>query len=162
MHEQTGSGIGVPSPIVGSGPHAPVPPPGSFHLGRRTRRILVAEDDADMRRLVAAVLRADGYRVVEAEDGGAVIDRLESTIWSARPDLFGVIVTDMQMPGLSGLDVLAALRCTHWSTPLIVMTAYADPAVRAEARSLGAAAFLEKPLDLDQLRAAVRRAMAAT
>jgi CheY-like chemotaxis protein len=124
------------------------------------RHVLVAEDDPDMRRLVAALLRAAGHKVAEARDGMEIIDRIESTIWAERPELFDVIVSDVNMPGLSGLDVLAALRCTHFSTPVILITAYGDDDTRAEARDLGAAEFLDKPLDPHALRIAVERATA--
>ena len=127
----------------------------------RRRRVLVAEDDADMRRLVATVLRMAGHKVVEAKDGMEVLDRLESTIWSERPDLFDVIVSDIQMPGLSGLDVLASLRCAYWNTPVVLITAFGDDETRAEALDLGAAAVLDKPLDPTSLRAAVLTAVSA-
>ena len=125
------------------------------------RHVLVAEDDPDMRRLVAALLRGAGHKVAEARDGMEILDRIESTIWAERPELFDVIVSDISMPGLSGLDVLAALRCTHFSTPVILITAYGDDETREEARELGAAEFLDKPLDPDALRTAVARATAA-
>src|SRR5262245_13224201 len=86
----------------------------------RTGRILVAEDDVHMRRLIAGALRAAGYRVVEASDGAEVLERVESTIWRERHALFGAIVADMNMPALTGLDVLAALRCAEIDTPFIL------------------------------------------
>jgi CheY-like chemotaxis protein len=127
----------------------------------RKRHVLVAEDDPDMRRLVAALLRGAGHKVAEARDGMEILDRIESTIWAERPELFDVIVSDISMPGLSGLDVLAALRCTHFSTPVILITAFGDDDTREEARELGAAEFLDKPFDPDALRTAVARATAA-
>jgi CheY-like chemotaxis protein len=124
----------------------------------RGRRVLVAEDDPDMRRLIAALLRMAGHKVIEAEDGSDVVDRLESTIWSEHPELIDVIVSDVQMPGLSGLDVLAALRCSNRKTPVVLITAFGNDTIRAEARELGAAAILDKPLDPDALKAAVAAA----
>jgi CheY-like chemotaxis protein len=136
----------------------PTPP---VVTGHRNRRILVAEDDVAMRRLIAAALRAAGYPVVEASDGSEVLDRIESTIWADRHDLFGLIVSDMAMPALTGLDVLAALRCTEVRTPFILITAFGDDDVRAEAMALGATAVLDKPLDLEALQAAVDSALRA-
>ena len=121
----------------------------------RKWHVLVAEDDPDMRRLIAGTLRSAGHKVVEARDGMDILDRLEGTIWSERSDLFDVIVSDVSMPGLSGLDVLAALRCARWNTPVVLITAYGDEEMRTEARSLGAAAFIEKPFNPGALRAAV-------
>lgn len=128
-------------------------------VGAKKANVLVAEDDPDMRRLVAAVLRGAGHRVVEATDGMQILDRIESTIWSARPHLFDVIVTDVHMPGLSGLDVLAALRCTRWTTPVILITAFGDEETRSEARALGAIDILDKPFNPDNLKIAVIRAL---
>ena len=128
-------------------------------LGHRTGRILVAEDDLHMRRLIAGTLRAAGYRVVEASDGAEVLERVESTIWRDRHGLFGAIVADMNMPALTGLDVLAALRCAEIDTPFILVTAFGDEGVRAEATWLGATAVLDKPFDLAELRSSVRSAL---
>ncbi len=125
----------------------------------RTRRVLVAEDDPDMRRLLAAVLRKDGYVVVETRDGTEIIDRLESSMSDERCESFGAIISDINMPGLTGLDVLAAMRCANWDTPVILITAYGDDAARVEAEGLGAAAFLEKPVNPEELRTVVRRAL---
>ena len=133
-----------------------IPQPTAVH---RTGRILVAEDDVHMRRLIAATLRTAGYRVVEASDGAEVLERIESTIWGDRHGLFGAIVADMNMPALTGLDVLAALRCAEIDTPFILVTAFGDEGVRAEAKWLGATAVLDKPFGLDDLRSSVRSAL---
>ena len=129
--------------------------------GHRSHRILIAEDDVAMRRLMAAALRAAGHRVVEASDGVDVVQRIESTIWADRHDLYDVIVSDMTMPGLSGLDMLAMLRCSDVRTPFILVTAFGDAIVRAEAKALGAAEVLAKPLELGTLQAAVERVLHA-
>ena len=125
----------------------------------RPGRILVAEDDVQMRRLIATILRNSGYRVVEACDGAEVLDRVESTIWADRHDIFGAIVSDMNMPALTGLDVLAALRRTAVDTPFILITAFGSHGVRTEAAALGAAAVLDKPIDMGELRRVVQAAL---
>jgi len=121
------------------------------------RRVLVAEDDDDMRRLVADVLRRRGYDVEEASDGAGILDRIEASV--SRPEsIFDLIVSDVAMPHLSGLDVLAALRCAHWETPVILMSARADADMRDEARDLGAA-FLDKPFDMKALESLVGQSL---
>jgi CheY-like chemotaxis protein len=138
-------------------PLEPIPPHrAELH---RTGRILLAEDDPQMRRLVATVLRAAGHCVVEVSDGTEVLERVESTIWHDRHDLYGVIVSDMNMPALTGLDVLAALRSSAVETPFILITAYGDAGVRAEAEWLGASAVLDKPFGFDDLERAVAAAL---
>ena len=125
----------------------------------RKTHVLLVEDDDDMRRLVAAVLDADGYDVVQAGSGVAMLRRIEAAIWNGRPDYFDAVVADIQMPDLTALEVLEALRLRDISTPAVLMTAYGSRDARAEARALGAVTLLAKPLDWDQLRAAVRKAV---
>jgi DNA-binding response OmpR family regulator len=122
-------------------------------LAPRTK-VLVADDDEDMRALVASVLRADGYVVVEVCDGAELLSRLEEAIGDpdARPD---VVVTDIMMPKLSGLGVLDALRRARVHFPVLLMTVLADDSVHIVARRLGALGVLCKPFDMDDLRTAV-------
>ena len=121
------------------------------------QRILLADDDPDMRALVASILRRDGYDVVEACSFMEAIDHIARTVWTKR-DGFKAIVSDVCMPGLTGLDLLAVLYCARLDIPVILITAFGDEEVRAEARSLGATAVLDKPFNLDALHAAVRKA----
>lgn len=124
------------------------------------RSVLVAEDDPDMRRMVATLLRMAGHHVIEAADGADLLARLDPGGDGASPEPVDVIVSDIDMPQLSGLDLLAALRCSRWNTPVVLVTAYGDQETRAEARELGASAFLDKPLDPEALRRAVATAAA--
>ncbi len=120
----------------------------------RPRKIFLAEDDEDMRALLARALRSDGYEVVEARDGAELLELLgevSSSPWR-RPDL---IVTDVFMPGYSGLGVLGALRRTSWNIPVFVITARRDADVAADAMRLGASKVFRKPFDLTDLRAAI-------
>ena len=122
--------------------------------------VLVADDDEDLRALVVATLRADGYTVLEARDGVELLDHLVRAVDvpSERPD---VVVTDVRMPNLSGLGVLESLRRAHMALPVVVMTVFADESVRTMARRLGAVGLLKKPFDFDDLRTAVWNAQMA-
>lgn len=123
-----------------------------------TRRVILAEDDADMRHMLAGVLGADGWEVVEAPDGNELIDRLHEIARQPHGrDSVALILADVRMPRLDGLDVLAALRCAGWYTPVILMTAFGDDATHAEAKRLGAVEVLDKPFGMEALRALVRR-----
>jgi CheY-like chemotaxis protein len=129
----------------------------SEHSERAPLTVLVADDDEDIRSLVAEALRADGYRVIEARDGAELLEHLRGALdeSGARPD---VVVTDVLMPKLSGLGVLDALRRAQWNVPVILMTVLGDGSVHTLARRLGAVGVLKKPLDLDDLRTAVLNA----
>jgi len=115
-------------------------------------RVILAEDDADVRQLVAVALRGLGYEIIEARTGAELLDELGDGLLvgdlSARPD---VIISDVRMPGLTGMEILAGLRQAEWSTPIILMTAYADLETREMAQRLGVDAFFQKPFDIDDL-----------
>lgn len=122
-------------------------------------RVLLAEDDPAMRALVAAVLQADGCEVVEARDLEHLADVVAG--YAEGPDSIAMIISDIRMPGLSGLELLAALRAARWSTPVLLITAFGSDETHAEATQLGAIAVLDKPFSLERLRALVRRTIAA-
>ncbi len=122
----------------------------------RPARILVAEDDLEMRRLVVESLRADGHDAIDVTDGGQLLIQLTS-FYRLRPDPdpIDLVVTDIRMPTCNGLDIVEALREAHWATPIIIMTAFGDPETRARAKSLGAV-LLDKPFKMQTLRGVVR------
>jgi CheY-like chemotaxis protein len=106
--------------------------------------------------LLAAALRQAGYDVVEALDG---VDLLDCIAWvvERRPDWSeAVLVTDVRMPAMGGLEVVARLRSMSWQGPIILITAFGDEATHDLARRLGATRVLDKPFDLDVLCDAIR------
>lgn len=123
--------------------------------------ILLAEDDAELRTLIAHALREAGHAVLEAGNGFELLDRIEAAIaWgepARRP--ISLIVSDVRMPGMTGIDVLSVLRCAYWATPVILMSAFADATLRGEAWELGAAAVIAKPFAMEELLGAVRVAL---
>ena len=126
---------------------------------KTTMRILVAEDDPDMLALVVDDLTRDGHQVDEVKTGAELLIWLSRTYRKVDnggvlpPDL---IVSDVRMPVMSGLEIVRGLRNAHWDTPVILMTAFGDAKVRAEAAEVGAV-LIDKPLRLSHLRAEVRR-----
>lgn len=120
-------------------------------------RALLAEDDPEMRALVAAVLRRDGYRVLEARNGVELASLVQSEV--LQPTLgvpADILIADVVMPGRTGLDVLTWLRSRDWATPVVLVTAFGSAELHDEARRLGAA-VLDKPFELEELRRLVRR-----
>jgi DNA-binding response OmpR family regulator len=122
-------------------------------------RVLVAEDDPDMRNLVVEALRKDGHEVQQAVDGGHLLVRLAEA-FDQDPTLasIDVVVSDVRMPGCSGLEIVERLFDARWCVPLVLMTAFGDEETRNRAQRVGAVLF-DKPLRLDELRAAVKRAI---
>ena len=117
------------------------------------RRIVVSEDDDDMRALLAAALRRDGHDVAVTSDGQSLLSYLTDD----DAHVVDLIIADQRMPGRTGLEVLATLRGQQQRVPFILMTACCDQVTRAEARRLGVAALLDKPFQLDELRASIRK-----
>jgi DNA-binding response OmpR family regulator len=130
-------------------------------IGDPQRRVILAEDDSALRGELAAVLRRDGHEVVEVGDGVELVEHLVSA-WPHEPQprgaSFDIIVTDVWLRGMTGLDVLAFLHSAHDATPVILINIIpGDDAVRAEALELGAAAIFHAPLAIDRFRATIRR-----
>lgn len=117
-------------------------------------RILLAEADAEMRRLLALVLQSDGHEIVEVTDGSELLEAIASlVIDGAQP--FDLIMSAQAIPGLPGVSVLAGLRSRGRRTPFVLMTG--NPVVQAHATRLGAV-VLDRPFDAEAIRRAVRRA----
>lgn len=119
--------------------------------------ILVVEDDQEMRRLLATVVRGLGGDVVESADGDAATDYLRSAFTNGRVGRPDLVISDVRLPGASGLEVLASLRRLDGVTPFVIITAFGDDDTHHKAYRLGAAAVLDKPFDLDELRQVIRR-----
>lgn len=122
-------------------------------------RVLLAEDDDDMRGLVASALREEGFEVTGVRSGNELLECVGSMVLSTDGDVpLDLIVSDVRMPGKTGLEVLAGLRRSDWSTPVILITAFGDERTHSEAMRLGAVAALDKPFDIHELRALARAA----
>lgn len=122
--------------------------PLSLHRGAH---VLVAEDDHELRRIVCEYLTRQGWTVHEAASGSAVLDTFESTYRDAFPAArIDLLVTDVSMPGLSGIEVLRRLRAARWGTPVILVSAFPDRQLVDEAARRGVP-LLEKPFSLVDL-----------
>ncbi len=121
----------------------------SLRFGRA--RILVVDDDPEMREAVAEALHADGYQVRVASSGRAFLTAIAS-VEAGHHELDGVdlVVVDNRMPGMTGLDALRALRGAERTMPAILMTAY--PAAHIEEEAMGLdATVLSKPFARSEL-----------
>ena len=119
-------------------------------------RILLAEDDLEMRRFLVTVLRKDGYDVIEAKTGAELLDALTGQLLQpiGRPPA-DLIISDLRMPGFTGLEILSGLRRENCLIPFILITAFGGEEVRSEALGRGAAAVFDKPFEIEDLRMAV-------
>jgi len=125
----------------------------------RAPRVLLAEDDQDFRVLLATVLRADGYEVLEAGNGAELFDFVAFGLMGGQAKRsFDLIVSDIEMPGYNGLEVLDGIRDARIGIPVILITAFGDAEKHQAAERLGAR-LLDKPFDLAELEEAVEAAL---
>jgi DNA-binding NtrC family response regulator len=120
----------------------------------RPIRVLLAEDDLEMRRLLVCTLQRAHCEVTEASTGLQLSEQLQLAQEAHSPS-FDLVISDVRMPGCSGLDVLGALRRTDVRTPVILITGFGDAETHAEAHRLGALAVFNKPFDMDDLHTLV-------
>src|SRR6202158_994950 len=123
--------------------------PAPVAADRRPPRILVVDDERSMRELLAIVLRREGYEVLLAENGRAAIELLER-------EPVDLLISDIKMPDLSGVDVLRAAKRINQDILGIMITAFASTETAVEAMRLGACDYLSKPFDVDLLKMKVR------
>ena len=116
------------------------------------KKILVAEDERTLREGIATAFRDRGWEVVEAVDGAEAVARLEEAV-------FDVLVTDYQMPGRNGLEVLKRSKMINEGTVAVVMTAYGTVESAVEAMKAGAHDYVLKPFDLEEMEMKVERAL---
>ena len=107
-------------------------------------RILVVDDEPTQLELVGGFLRKQGFEVAEAASGRAAVARF-------KQEPFDLVLTDQRMPDLSGLDVLETVRAASPDTAVVIMTAYGTIETAVSAVKAGAADYLAKPLNLDEL-----------
>ena len=112
-------------------------------------RIMIIEDDKEMRSLLKDFLEEEGFATDSASNGVDALQMLSK-------DHFDLVITDIRMPGLTGLDILPRIRRLKPEIPIIVMTAYGSDDVRRRSLERGATIYLEKPIHLSKLRAVIR------
>jgi len=115
-------------------------------------KALVVDDERDMRWLLAGLLRDQGFEVVEAEDGRAALEQIARE----PPD---VVLLDLRMPGLDGIQVLEQARAVDPHMPVVIVTAYGDLCSAVRAVRLGASDFLSKPFGNDEILFTIKRAL---
>lgn len=133
-------------------------PPSTVPQAAEPRTVLLAEDDRAIRNALERALTLEGYRVIAVADGATALARARYH----RPD---VLVLDVMMPGVDGLQVCRALRAEGDATPILMLTALVETADRIAGLDAGADDYVVKPFDVEEvfarLRALLRRTRAA-
>lgn len=123
---------------------------------RRSRKILLVDDEAGFAELLRDLLEMDSYEVVLALDGQEGLEKLETFV----PD---VIISDIVMPRLSGFELFKRVKAqpSTASIPFLFITGFQDDRVLAEARKVGVFGILRKPVDIEQIESRLRELMGA-
>jgi DNA-binding NtrC family response regulator len=124
-------------------------------MAERHRTILVVDDEAAQRRLLGDFVQSLGYRVEEAASAEDALQAIRSRL----PDL---VLLDVRLPGMSGMEALGEIRKLAGDMPVLVITAYADLRQAVAAVKGGASDYLSKPIDLDELEAAIADSIGAS
>ncbi len=114
-------------------------------------RILVVDDEPQIRRFLKTSLQAQSYEVLEAENGGTALDLIRRD----KPEL---VILDLGLPDLDGIEVIRRVR-EHSAVPIIVLSSRDDEQVKVEALDLGADDYITKPFGMEELTARVRTAL---
>jgi two-component system, chemotaxis family, chemotaxis protein CheY len=115
------------------------------------KRILVVDDSQTLRHQVRQALSPRGYELIEAVDGVEGLTKIRE-----NPDL-SVVLCDINMPNMTGLELLAAVRAEGLSTPIIMLTSEGQPSVIRRAREMGAKGWIVKPFNVDLLVSAINK-----
>jgi DNA-binding NtrC family response regulator len=114
-------------------------------MGHDKKRILVIEDDEEMRALLKDFFLEEGFETDSVSNGSEAFRILVK-------ESFVLVITDIRMPGLTGLDILPGIRKLQPEVPIIVITAFGSEEIRDRAMARGATSYLEKPIHFHNLR----------
>jgi DNA-binding NtrC family response regulator len=116
------------------------------------RTVLIVEDEANMRRVLGALIARDGFEVAEARDGAEALDRI-------REGGIDAVLTDLRMPQMNGLELLGEVVRRHPEIPVVLLTAHGTVGSAVEALKHGAFDYLTKPFEPDEVRQVIRKAV---
>ena len=115
-------------------------------------RVLIIDDEKGMRDFLSIMLKKEGYSVVVSESA----DKASELVGKGEFDL---VITDISMPGKSGIDILKQTKASNPGTPVIMITAYASTESAIEALKLGAYDYIIKPFDVEEMKTVVGNAL---
>jgi DNA-binding NtrC family response regulator len=115
-------------------------------------KILVVDDDASIRNMLSIVLKNSGYDAAAADSGESALKRLKT-------ETFHLIISDIKMPGISGIELLKKIKVINPEIPVIMITAFASANDAVEAMKLGAEDYITKPFNLDELKLIIEKSL---
>jgi two-component system, chemotaxis family, chemotaxis protein CheY len=124
--------------------------------GHRQGRVLVVDDEAQVRKPISIMLAKDGYEVVEAQDGEEAIEALQS---GDNPLMVDTVLCDIRMPNINGKEAIAYFRSQFPGVPIVVMTGYPDVELAVSLMRQGVRDYLIKPVTKEELLSVIRKSV---
>ena len=114
--------------------------------------ILVIDDERSMGEFLSIMLGKEGYRAIAIDNGNDALEFISK-------NKYDLIITDIKMPKMSGIDILRESMALHPNTPVIMITAFASTEVAVEAMKLGAYDYITKPFNVDETKIIIKKAI---
>lgn len=115
-------------------------------------KILIVDDEQNIREVLSIFLKDEGYTVSVAIDGKSALETIKN-------DIFDLVITDLKMPKVSGFDLLKSIKETSPETVVVIITAYGTTESAVEAMKLGAFDYIQKPFKINDIRLIVKNAL---
>ena len=125
-----------------------------------TSRILIADDESSLRKVLSAALRKAGYDTVTAKDAQEALELLSASESMETGDPFHLLISDVRMPGMDGMELLQQVRARYKDLPVVLLTAHGTVDMAVQALKYGAFDFVTKPYDREELLAVIRKSLA--
>ncbi|MDP2344204.1 MAG: sigma-54 dependent transcriptional regulator [Deltaproteobacteria bacterium] len=125
-----------------------------------TARVLIADDEASLRKVLAAALKREGCDVVTVKNGEEALEVLEASTAPDTGEPFSLVITDVRMPGIDGMTLLSKIKKRFKDLPVVMLTAHGTVDLAVQALKQGAFDFVTKPYERDELVAVVKKALA--
>ena len=114
--------------------------------------ILIIDDEKSMREFLSIMLEKEGYRTIAIDNGNDALKFI-------KDNDYDLIITDIKMPKITGIDILRESMTLHQNTPVIMITAFASTEVAVEAMKLGAHDYITKPFNVDEIKIIIKNAI---
>ena len=123
-------------------------------------RVLIADDEASLRKVLSSALKREGYETVAVKNGDEALEVLEASVQPDTGEPFSLVISDVRMPGLDGMTLLSRIKRRFKDLPVVMLTAHGTVDLAVQALKQGAFDFITKPYERDELLAVVRKAIA--
>jgi nitrogen regulation protein NR(I) len=123
-------------------------------------RVLIADDEASLRKVLSSALKREGYETVAVKNGDEALEVLEASVQPDTGEPFSLVISDVRMPGIDGMTLLSRIKRRFKDLPVVMLTAHGTVDLAVQALKQGAFDFITKPYERDELLGVVKKAIA--